>query len=126
MSRDIVRTDRAPIMPFHSQAVRAAGLVFVSAQAPIDPETGEISGTSVQEQTRQSLANLAAVLEAAGTSMDRLVSCTYLLAEESDFPGMNDEWLRWFPVDGPARQGGKLPARPRQIRVSISAIAQMP
>ena len=125
MSRQIVFTPEAARPPAaYSQAVKAAGLVFVSGTAPHDPATGQIKGTTVQEQTRQCLTNIAAILDAAGSAMDRIVSVTIVLADEDDFPGMNDEYLRWFPSDPPARQGAKLPARIPGLKVSIAAIAE--
>jgi 2-iminobutanoate/2-iminopropanoate deaminase len=86
--------------------------------------TGAIKGTTIQEQTRQCLTNVAAILEAAGSSLDRIVSATIVLAEEDDFAGMNEEWLRWFPSEPPARQGAKLPVRIPGLKVSIAAIAE--
>ena len=125
MPRDIVFTDKAARPPAaYSQAVKAAGLVFVSGTAPHDPVTGAIKGSTVQEQTRQCLTNIAAILEAAGSSMDKIVSVTIVLADEDDFPGMNEEYLRWFPSDPPARQGAKLPVRIPGLKVSIAAIAE--
>jgi 2-iminobutanoate/2-iminopropanoate deaminase len=125
MPRDIVFTDKAAKPPAaYSQAVKAAGLVFVSGTAPHDPATGAIKGTTVQEQTRQCLTNIAAILEATGSSMDKIVSVTIVLADEDDFPGMNEEYLRWFPSNPPARQGAKLPARIPGLKVSIAAIAE--
>jgi len=125
MARDIVFTPKAARPPpAYSQAVRAAGLVFVSGTAPADPATGQIVGETIQEQTRQCLANIAAILEAAGSAMDRIVSATIVLADEDDFAGMNEEWLRWFPSNPPARQGAKLPARIPGLKVSIAAIAE--
>ena len=126
MARDIVFTpDAAPPPPTYSQAVNAAGLVFVSGTAPADPATGALIGDTIQEQTRQSLTNVAAILEAAGSSLDRMVSATVVLADEDDFAGMNEEWVRWFPSDPPARQGAKLPARVPGLKVSIAAIAEI-
>lgn len=125
MARQIVFTPKAAKPPpAYSQAVRAAGLVFVSGTAPTDPATGGIKGTTIQEQTRQCLANIQAILEAAGSSLDKIVSATIVLAEEDDFAGMNEEWLRWFPVNPPARQGAKLPVRIAGLKVSIAAIAE--
>ncbi|GGC65398.1 RidA family protein [Undibacterium terreum] len=124
MTKTIVRTDNAPRVPLYSQAVKAAGLVFVSGQGPYDPATGEVAGDTIQEQTRQALKNLSAILEAAGSSLQKVVSVTFLLGEETDFAGMNEEWLKWFPTDPPARQGARLPARPKNIRISIAAIAE--
>jgi 2-iminobutanoate/2-iminopropanoate deaminase len=125
VARSIVfTTQAAKPPPTYSQAVKAAGLVFVSGTAPVDPATGAIAGATIQEQTRQCLANIRAILEAAGSSLDKLVSVTVVLADEDDFAGMNEEWLRWFPSDPPARQGAKLPARIPGLKVSIAAIAE--
>ncbi|MGE5318599.1 MAG: RidA family protein [Hyphomicrobiaceae bacterium] len=125
MPRQIVFTPKAAKPPpAYSQAVKAAGLVFVSGTAPADPLTGQIKGTTIQEQTRQCLTNIAAILEEAGSAMEKIVSVTIVLADEDDFPGMNEEWLRWFPTNPPARQGAKLPARIPGLKVSIAAIAE--
>ena len=125
MPRQIVFTPNAAKPPAsYSQAVKAAGLVFVSGTAPHDPATGAIVGTTIQEQVRQSLTNISTILEAAGSSLDRVVSATIVLADEDDWAGMNEEWLRWFPSNPPARQGAKLPARIPGLKVSIAAIAE--
>jgi 2-iminobutanoate/2-iminopropanoate deaminase len=125
MARQIVFTPKAPKPPAtYAQAVKAAGLVFVSGTSPHDPVTGTIAGATIQEQTRQCLTNIAAILEAAGSSLDKIVSATIVLADEDDFPGMNEEWLKWFPSNPPARQGAKLPARIPGLKVSIAAIAE--
>jgi 2-iminobutanoate/2-iminopropanoate deaminase len=126
MARDIVRTSNAPAPPpTYSQAVRAGGLVFVSGTGPHDPATGKIVGETIQEQTRQCLQNISAILAAAGSSLDRVVSATVIILEEADFAGMNEEWVRWFPANPPARQGAKLPVRIPGMKVSIAAIAEM-
>jgi 2-iminobutanoate/2-iminopropanoate deaminase len=125
MPRQIVFTSKAARPPAtYSQAVKAAGLVFVSGTAPHDPDTGAIKGTTIQEQTRQCLTNISAILEAVGSSMDKIVSVTIVLADEEDFQGMNEEWLRWFPSNPPARQGAKLPVKVPGLKVSIAAIAE--
>ena len=125
MPREIVFTPNAAKPPVsYSQAVKAAGLVFVSGTAPHDPATGTIAGTTIQEQTRQCLTNLAAILEEAGSSLDKVVSATIVLADEDDFPGMNEEWIKWFPSNPPARQAAKLPAKIPGLKVSIAAIAE--
>ena len=124
MTRQIIRTGSAPAAPAYSQAVRGGGLVFVSGQGPVDPATGEVSGTSVQEQTRQCLANVEAILAAAGSSLDKVVSATFILADEDDFAGLNQEWARWFPDNPPARQGAKLPIRAGAMKVSVAVIAE--
>jgi 2-iminobutanoate/2-iminopropanoate deaminase len=104
--------------------VKAAGLVFVSGTGPVDPATGKIEGETIQEQTRQCLTNISAILKAAGSSLDKVVSATVILLEESDFSGMNEEWTKWFPSDPPARQGAKLPVRAAGMKVSIAVIAE--
>jgi 2-iminobutanoate/2-iminopropanoate deaminase len=125
MSRQIIFSPKAAKPPAtYSQAVRAAGLIFVSGTAPHDPETGALVGSTVQEQTRQCLRNISAILEAAGSSLDKIASVTVVLADEQDFQGMNEEWLRWFPSNPPARQGAKLPVKIPGLKVSIAAIAE--
>ncbi|WP_407539992.1 Rid family hydrolase [Deinococcus radiomollis] len=125
MARQIISTLKAPPSPpTYSQAVKAARLVFVSGTSPTDPATGEFSGATIQEQTRQCLTNIRAILEEAGSSLDKVVSATVVLAEEDDFAGMNKEWLRWFPADPPARQGAKLPVRVPGLKISIAVIAE--
>jgi 2-iminobutanoate/2-iminopropanoate deaminase len=123
--RNIVFTPKAGNPPAtYSQAVKAAGLVFVSGTAPTDPISGAIKGATIQEQTAQCLTNVEAILEAAGSALDKVVSITVVLADESDFSGMNEEWLKWFPVNPPARQGAKMPVRAPNLKVSIAAIAE--
>ncbi|MFN8662352.1 MAG: Rid family detoxifying hydrolase [Thermomicrobiales bacterium] len=125
MAKQIIHTDDAPKAPAaYSQAVQAAGLVFVSGQGPFDPATGEVAGETIQEQTRQCLRNVEAILRAAGSSLEQVVSATFILAHESDYAGFSEEWLRWFPSDPPARQGAKLPITPKGMKLSIAVIAE--
>jgi 2-iminobutanoate/2-iminopropanoate deaminase len=125
MSRQIIFTPGAAKPPAtYSQAVKAAGLIFVSGTAPHDPQTGGLVGATIQEQTRQCLKNIAAILEAAGSSLDRVASITVVLADVQDFQGMNEEYLKWFPANPPARQGAKLPVKIPGLKVSIAAIAE--
>jgi 2-iminobutanoate/2-iminopropanoate deaminase len=129
MSREIVNTPDAPgsaaygSFPY-SQAVKAAGLVFVSGQGPFDPATGTVVGETIQEQTRQALKNCDAILRAAGSSMARVVNATFILRYPEDFAGMNEEWVRWFPTDPPARQGAKHPLEVEGLRISIALVAE--
>ena len=114
--------DGAPRAPY-SQAVAAGGLVFVSGTFPVDPATGRIDATTIQGQTAQCLRNIEAILAAANTSLANAVSATVILANEEDFAGMNEEWVKWFPTNPPARQGAKLPVRIPNMRISIALIA---
>jgi 2-iminobutanoate/2-iminopropanoate deaminase len=122
--KEIVSTNEAPRSPAYSQAVKAAGLIFVAGQGPYNPETGAVVGSTIQEQTRQCLMNVEAILSAAGISMSAVVSATFILADPSDFAGMNEEWQRWFGVEPPARQGAKLPIEVPGLKISIAAIAR--
>jgi 2-iminobutanoate/2-iminopropanoate deaminase len=125
MAKEIIYTDKAPTsLAGYSQAVRAQGFVFVAGQGPFDPSTGDVVGETIQEQTRQCLKNIEAILKAANSSLDNVVSATFILGEESDFAGMNEEWGKWFPKDPPARQGAKLPIRPKGMKISIAVIAE--
>src|SRR5512143_2681267 len=97
MAKQIIHTDKAPkSLAGYSQGVKSNGFVFVAGQGPFDPVTGEVVGETIQEQTRQCLKNIQAILEAGGTSLDNAVSATFILAEESEFAGMNEEWNKWF------------------------------
>jgi 2-iminobutanoate/2-iminopropanoate deaminase len=126
MTKEIIDTDKAPkSLAGYSQAVKAGGFVFVAGQGPFDPVTGDVLGESIQEQTRQCLRNIEAILVAAGSSLDQVVSATFILGEESDFAGMNEEWGKWFSKDPPARQGAKLPIRPKSMKISIAVIAEV-
>jgi len=125
MPREIIATTKAPKSPgTYSQAVKVNGLVFVSGTGPFDPSSGAVVGTTIQEQCRQCLTNIVAILEAGGSSLAKVVSATVILLDEEDFPGLNEEWVKWFPSDPPARQAAKLPVRIPGMKVSISAIAE--
>ena len=125
MTRTIIDTPTAPKSPpSYSQAVKAAGLIFVSGTAPVDPATGELVAGPVEAQVSQCLRNISAILEAAGSSLKKAVSATLVLADEEDFAAANQEWLRWFPADPPARQGAKLPVRIPGLKISIAMIAE--
>ena len=81
-------------------------------------------GKTIQEHTRQCLKNVEAILTASGSSLEKVVSATFILGDESDFAGMNEEWVRWFPTDPPARQGAQLPVHPKGMKVSIAVVAE--
>lgn len=124
MSRMIISTPTAPSSPpTYSQAVKAGGLVFVSGTAPIDPATGLIVEGPIEAQVAQCLRNISAILEAAGSSFDKAVSATLVMADGDKFAAVNEEWLRWFPVNPPARQAAKLPVAIQNLKISIAMIA---
>ena len=125
MAKQIVYSDDAPRpLAGYSQAVKAGGLIYVSGQGPFHPQTGDVVGTTIQEQTGQCLRNIEVILKAAGSSLENAVSATWILGEESDFAGMNEEWGKWFPNDPPARQGAKLAIHPKGMKISIALIAE--
>ena len=122
--REIVKTENAPqaIGPY-SQAVRAGGFVFISGQIPLDPKTGQFVEGGVREQTEQVLRNLSAVLEAAGTSLGRVVKTTVFLADMNDFAAMNEVYGRYFAEEPPARATVEAARLPKDARVEIEVIA---
>jgi 2-iminobutanoate/2-iminopropanoate deaminase len=121
---EIVATDKAPgaIGPY-SQAIKAGNMVFCSGQIPIDPETGEFVSGGVVEQAEQVLKNLRAVLEAAGSGLNRVLKTTVFLADMNDFAAMNDVYARYFGESKPARATVQAARLPRDARVEIDCIA---
>jgi 2-iminobutanoate/2-iminopropanoate deaminase len=124
MKKQVVTTDKAPkaIGPY-SQGIIANGFVFCSGQIPIDPTTGELNTGSIEDQTRQVLKNLAAVLEAAGSSLDDAVKCTVFLQDMNDFAKMNAVYAEFFKVPYPGRAAVQVARLPRDVKVEIEAIA---
>ena len=124
--KSIVRTEAAPA-PFqgapYSQAISAGGLVFVSGQLSLRPDHAEIVGDSIAEQTEQVFANLRAILEAAGSGLDRLVKTTVYLTDLGDFGGMNEVYARHVGDTPPARATIEVAALPSGAKVEIEAIA---
>ncbi|HEU0184511.1 MAG TPA: RidA family protein [Blastocatellia bacterium] len=121
---DSIQTDRAPqaIGPY-SQAIKANGFIFASGQIPLDPATMQIVEGGVQEQTERVLDNLKAVLEAAGTSLDRVVKTTVYLADMNEFAAMNEIYARYFGATKPARATVQVARLPRDVKVEIDVIA---
>jgi 2-iminobutanoate/2-iminopropanoate deaminase len=121
-----VRTEEAPA-PFqgapYSQAIQAGGFVFVSGQLALRPDHGEIVGDSVEEQTEQVFVNLRAILEAAGSSLERLVKTTVYLSDLGDFAAMNEVYARHVGDVPPARATIEVAALPSGAKVEIEAIA---
>ena len=126
MEKSVVRTEAAPA-PFqgapYSQAIRAGELVFVSGQLALRPGETELSGGTIEEQTEQVLANLRAILEEAGSSLDRLVKTTVFLQSLGDFAGMNEVYARHVGDRPPARSTVEVAALPSGALVEIEAIA---
>jgi 2-iminobutanoate/2-iminopropanoate deaminase len=125
MDRNRVSTENAPVaLGPYSQAIVANGFVFCSGTAGIDPHTGSIP-EGIAEQTEQALLNLAAILEAAGSSIDRLVKTTIFYANVEDFATINEVYARHMPDPPPARSAPANVALPRGLLISIEAIATL-
>ncbi len=122
--KEIISTDKAPgaIGPY-SQAVKTGNMVFVSGQIPIDPATGQFVSEDVAEQTDQVFKNLQAVLEAAGSGLDKVIKTTVFLADMNDFAAMNEIYGKYFTGDYPARATVQAARLPRDARVEIECIA---
>jgi 2-iminobutanoate/2-iminopropanoate deaminase len=122
--REIIQTEHAPaaIGPY-SQAVKTNGLVFASGQIPIDPTSGQFVEGGIKEQTRQVIKNLAAVLEAAGSGLNRVIKTTVFLADMQEFAAMNEVYGEFFKDQPPARATVEASRLPRDARVEIEAIA---
>jgi 2-iminobutanoate/2-iminopropanoate deaminase len=126
MKREVIRTEKAPApLPGapYSQAIKANGFVFCSGQLGIDPKTGKFAGEGVEEQTRQALKNLEAVLEASGSSLEKVVKTTVLLADMEDFGKMNSVYASFFKKNPPARMAFQAAKLPLNGKVEIDAIA---
>ena len=121
-----VHTANAPaaIGPY-SQAVCAGGFVYVSGQIPLDPATGEFAGPDIRTQTRQSLKNIAAILAAAGSGMDRVVKTTVLLKDIGDFAAINEVYAEAFTAPYPARAAFEAAALPKGALVEIECVAAL-
>lgn len=124
MSRRIITTEQAPsaIGPY-SQGVQAGNLIYTAGQGPVDPATGQLIAGSIEEQTRQTLRNIEAILAAAGCTMADVVKTTVFLVDMSDFKAMNSVYAEFFPVAPPARSTVQVSALPLGARIEIEAIA---
>lgn len=124
LKREAISTDAAPAAAGpYSQAIRAGGFVFTAGQIGTDPASGELAGDDVQDQAAQVLANLRAILEAAGSGMDRLVKTTVYLADIADWPAVNEIYMREVPQPFPARSAFAVRDLPKGARVEIEAVA---
>jgi pilus assembly protein CpaF len=108
------------------RAVKAGGMVYVSAMGPVDPKTGNVVSSDIKLQTRQCLENLKSRLEESGSSLDKVVWANWSLRDPTEFDIFNEEWIRWFPGDAPGGQGTLLPSQQRRagFRISLGVIAE--
>ena len=119
-----IKTEHAPqaIGPY-SQAIEANGFIFASGQIPIDPASGELLMGTIEEQTRLALNNMKAVLEAGGSSLDKVVKCSVFLEDMDDFTRMNGVYAEFFNSPYPARAAVEVARLPKDVKVEIEAIA---
>ena len=124
--RRTVQTEGAPkpIGPY-SQAVIHDGFVFVAGQGPVNPKVGKYEPTDVRSETRQTIENLKAILEAAGSSLDQVVKCNVYLRDINDFAAMNEVYSSYFKAPAPARTTIQAGALPGGIQVEIDCIARV-
>lgn len=122
--KDIISTQRGPkaIGPY-SQAIRANGFIFVSGQGSMDPATGQTVEGDIARQTERTLENAKGIVEAAGSSLEKVVKVTVFLKDMNDFAAMNEIYSRYFPVGPPARSTVEVVRLPRDLRVEIELIA---
>jgi 2-iminobutanoate/2-iminopropanoate deaminase len=122
--KEAVLTNRGPkpIGPY-SQAMKANGFVFVSGQVALEPQSGEMAGTDVRQQTERVLENLKAILEAAGVTLHHVVRTTVFLKDMNDFPAMNEVYARYFVSAPPARSTVQAARLPKDALVEIDVIA---
>lgn len=118
--KEIIATEKGPkaIGPY-AQAVKANGFIFTAGQIPFDPATGQLLEGDVARQTARVLENLKAIVEAAGSSLDRAVKATVYLKDMNDFAAMNEVYARYFPKEPPARSTVEAARLPRDVRVEI-------
>jgi len=122
--REAISTDGAPAAAGpYSQAIRAGDLVFTAGQLGIDPASGELDGADVVAQAERALANLGAILDAAGSGLHRLLKVTVYLAEIGDWPAVNEVYARVVPEPFPARSAFAVKDLPKGARIEIEAIA---
>jgi 2-iminobutanoate/2-iminopropanoate deaminase len=122
--KEVIATDSGPkaIGPY-SQAVRANGFVFVSGQIALDPSTQKLVSGEITVQTERVLENLKAILNAAGSSLEKVVRTTVFLVDMNEFAAMNEVYARYFPERAPARSTVQAARLPRDVRVEIDVIA---
>lgn len=121
--KDVISTEKGPkaIGPY-SQAIRANGFIFISGQVAFDPATGQLVEGDVAKQTTRVLDNLKAIVEAAGSSLEKAIKATVFLKDMNDFTAMNEVYARYFSHQPPARSTVEVARLPRDVRVEIDLI----
>jgi 2-iminobutanoate/2-iminopropanoate deaminase len=126
MPREIVKTDDAPqAIGTYSQAIKANGFVFLSGQTALNPRTGQMVGQDIKTQTKRVMDNITAVLEAAGSSLGKVVKCSVFLKDMNDFGPMNEEYGSYFKELPPARTTVQVAKLPRDALIEVDAIAML-
>ena len=124
IERTIIATEEAPgaVGPY-SQGIAADGFVFTAGQVPINPASGKVEAETIEDQTRQVLTNIDAVLRAAGSSLDRVVKMTVFMTDLADFQAMNGVYAEFFPSNPPARSAVQVVALPLGVQIEMEAVA---
>jgi 2-iminobutanoate/2-iminopropanoate deaminase len=122
--KQVITTDRGPkaIGPY-SQAIQANGFIFISGQIALDPASGKLVEGDIRAQTERVIENLKGIVEAAGSSLDKVVKTSVFLKDMNDFAAMNETYGRYFPSNPPARATVEVARLPRDVRVEIELIA---
>lgn len=122
--KDIIKTDKAPaaIGPY-SQAVEVNGMVYTSGVIPVDPATGEIAGSTAEEQAEQVFSNLKNLIEASGTTMENIVKTVVFLKDMEDFAAVNGVYAKYFPQPYPARSCVEVARLPKDVMLEVEAVA---
>jgi 2-iminobutanoate/2-iminopropanoate deaminase len=123
MTKQVITTPHAPSSPLYSQGIRVGPFIYVSGMVGVDAVSGQLAGPTIQEQTRQALANCVAIVEAGGGSVDDIAQVTVLLAHSDDFAGMNEAYGAFFTGEPPARAVAKLGAVLPGVLVSVMVTA---
>jgi 2-iminobutanoate/2-iminopropanoate deaminase len=122
--REVISTDKAPkAIGAYSQAIKAGGFLFLAGQVAVDPATGQLLQADVRAQTERALKNISAILESAGSSLQKVVKSTVYLKDMSDFQDMNEIYSQFFKIEPPARSTVEVARLPRNMLVEIDVIA---
>jgi reactive intermediate/imine deaminase len=123
VKKQIIRTPDAPNSALFSQAIRVGPTIYMSGIAALDPKTGQLIGSTIQEQTRQAIVNCESILRAAGATLENVVDVHVLLARPGDFAGLNEEYGKYFKSDPPTRAVSRLGPEVANLLVSIKMTA---